>query len=707
MHMYIVFPLLLSVLTACGGGGGAELDKGGDNPSAESSSGSELLDSDRDGVLDPDDAFPYDSSEFVDTDGDSTGNNADKDDDGDGYPDILDQFPLDSEESLDSDGDSIGNNADEDDDGDTHADGSDAFPLDSREWLDSDGDGIGNNEDTDDDNDGYSDTLEISDGSDPLLVEDTPIDTDSDFIPNSIDIDDDNDGLIEIYTLVQLDWMRNSLNGESLINNSGTVFDEGCVNQQPCAGYELMSDIDFDDDGINGFSPTDSFYNGGEGWLPIGTTEDPFTATFYGNGFKLMSFVIDRPDEQYTGLFGVINGNAVDTAIENVVLQRLRVKGGKYTGGLVAYATNINSIEMIGASSLNVESASNITEGGVGGIIGYAENVSNISNNQITVVLKGHTNGVGGILGRGSNIGAISQNVASVYVYNPAKFTGGIAGRLTLVDTVSANVVGGSVYGTYVDSHVPPSSGTFVGGIVGWITITTNLVDNKFNGNLESIDRVGGIAGQASGVDNVSSNHAAIAMKVGKYGQNGMGSLAGGILGNVGSVKSIVTNSAVGSINNPGTMTGGLLGSADSVDLIQNNRTSVTITPDDYSNVGHREVSRFCGGLVGYFEPYGTNIAIKNNLILGPVECNSFKGAVVGSLNGTTFTSNYFQDRGVNATGDVRAPKPTGTAGYYHSTLRCPVTSSDKTCAAGTLYDGWDELVWDFGTSSDLPTLID
>ncbi|NNE35930.1 MAG: hypothetical protein HKN13_11875, partial [Rhodothermales bacterium] len=51
-------------------------------------------DSDGDGVPDSEDAFPNDPTEWVDTDGDGTGNNADLDDDGDGVPDTEDAYPL-------------------------------------------------------------------------------------------------------------------------------------------------------------------------------------------------------------------------------------------------------------------------------------------------------------------------------------------------------------------------------------------------------------------------------------------------------------------------------------------------------------------------------------------------------------------------------------------------------------------------------------
>lgn len=52
------------------------------------------VDSDGDGVPDVSDAFPLDPAEWLDTDSDGIGNNADLDDDGDGVPDYIDADPL-------------------------------------------------------------------------------------------------------------------------------------------------------------------------------------------------------------------------------------------------------------------------------------------------------------------------------------------------------------------------------------------------------------------------------------------------------------------------------------------------------------------------------------------------------------------------------------------------------------------------------------
>ena len=84
----------------------------------------------------------------------STSLTEDLDDDGDGVLDIYDAFPLDSSEWTDTDGDGIGDNADSDDDGDSWSDSDEYIcgtdPLDSSDVpADSDGDGICDSEDDD------------------------------------------------------------------------------------------------------------------------------------------------------------------------------------------------------------------------------------------------------------------------------------------------------------------------------------------------------------------------------------------------------------------------------------------------------------------------------------------------------------------------------------------------------------------------------
>ena len=104
-------------------------------------------DEDADGVVNIEDIFPTNPSEWADFDDDYIGDNADTDDDNDGVSDAEDAFPLDANESADTDGDGKGNNADKDDDNDGILDNGDAFPLDATETVDSDDDGVGDNSD--------------------------------------------------------------------------------------------------------------------------------------------------------------------------------------------------------------------------------------------------------------------------------------------------------------------------------------------------------------------------------------------------------------------------------------------------------------------------------------------------------------------------------------------------------------------------------
>ncbi len=160
------------------------------------------------------DAFPLDGTEWIDTDGDGVGNNADIDDDGQisgsaeapGNNDWTDAEeiacgtdPLDhTSVPADNDGDYICDAVDADDDGDGVPDELDAFPMDETEAADADGDGVGDATDDDDDDDGWTDVAEASCLTDPMDTMDVPADNDGDGECDLTDGDDDNDGVIDL-----------------------------------------------------------------------------------------------------------------------------------------------------------------------------------------------------------------------------------------------------------------------------------------------------------------------------------------------------------------------------------------------------------------------------------------------------------------------------------------------------------------------------
>jgi hypothetical protein len=125
--LYLSTLLCAVLLTACGSSGGE-------------------ADTDGDGVVDSQDAFPQDATETLDTDGDTIGDNTDNCQ----VDANTDQTNTDTNFEN---GDALGDACDTDDDADGVLDIDDAFDLDPAEWDDVDTDNIGDNKDLDVGND--------------------------------------------------------------------------------------------------------------------------------------------------------------------------------------------------------------------------------------------------------------------------------------------------------------------------------------------------------------------------------------------------------------------------------------------------------------------------------------------------------------------------------------------------------------------------
>jgi len=226
-------------------------------------------DDDNDGVDDAEDAFPFDTTESLDSDGDGTGNNADTDDDNDGFSDseeiANDSDPLnadstpevddgvdndkdgDIDEAFDIDGDGftpIGGMDCDDNNANTFPDAPEVFDgIDNdcdgatdEGFTDTDGDGQHDGVDTDDDNDGISD----SDDAFPLNDEES-VDTDGDDIGNNADTDDDGDEVSDSDEIAA---------GSDPLNSASTPeIDDGIDND-----LDNETDEGFDIDG-DGFTP--------------------------------------------------------------------------------------------------------------------------------------------------------------------------------------------------------------------------------------------------------------------------------------------------------------------------------------------------------------------------------------------------------------------------------------------------------------------
>ena len=267
------------------------------------------------------------------------------------------------------------------------------------------------------------------------------------------DYDADDDGLIEISGHAQLNAMRWDLDGNGSSLNAGyaTAFptaatgmgcpDGGDSNQTPddCKGYELTANIDLDTDGDGSADSQDAYWNGGQGWDPIGQqrkkSATPFTATFRGNGYSVSNmYQHHRHDiESSEALFGIIR---------NARVESVAILGVDFGDG----SQNTSPTGAIGALAGVAEGST------VAGV--YAEGAMSIWNT-------GANETAGGLVGycAGSTIHTSYSNVSIMQALNLGGLVGGVGTySRTKFDSLGYGY-GCRAYNSYVNGALGPQTG--------------------------------------------------------------------------------------------------------------------------------------------------------------------------------------------------------------------------------------------------------
>ncbi|MYD97727.1 MAG: hypothetical protein F4X98_10120 [Gammaproteobacteria bacterium] len=293
------------------------------------------------------------------------------------------------------------------------------------------------------------------------------------------DYDVDDDGLIEVGGFSQLDAIRLDLDGDGIVDPTGFLVLEtlpehvaahelaypdaaarmGCDSLNGCLGYELMEDLDFDTNGSGDADEGDSHWNDGRGWEPIGDRQRQFQTTFDGNGHVVANLFIDRPDEQFNGLFGLVGEYQLHQGIvRDVGLADVNVSGSGPIGSLVAQ--NWSLVENCFATG-SVRETSRATRGrAAGGLVGWNGfvNVGGVIRRCYAAVAVSAdvSNAAGGLVGFNDRGGHILSSFATGSVESD-EWSGGLAGS-------NAGEIGDS-YATGRSSTAV--SGGLAGGLVG------------------------------------------------------------------------------------------------------------------------------------------------------------------------------------------------------------------------------------------------
>jgi len=211
--------------------------------------------------------------------------------------------------------------------------------------------------------------------------------------------------------------------------------------------YELMVDIDASET-IN--------WDGGKGFKPL-----RLFGKFNGNGHVIRNLYINRSDEGYIGLIGILG---VGGEVKNLGLEDCWVVGNENVGGLVGY----NGGSILSSYSTGAVSGSE----SVGGLVGYSY-YGNITSSYSTGAVSGYWD-VGGLVGY--NWGSITSSY-STGVVSGSWEVGGLVGQS----------YDGSITSSYSTGAVSGSES--VGGLVGYNfvgSITSSYWDIETSGQSSS-----------------------------------------------------------------------------------------------------------------------------------------------------------------------------------------------------------------------------
>ncbi|MFZ7101504.1 MAG: GLUG motif-containing protein [Peptococcaceae bacterium] len=232
--------------------------------------------------------------------------------------------------------------------------------------------------------------------------------------------------------------------------------------------YKLENNIDL--------SAYNELYDGGKGWIPIGTEPiKGFKGKFDGNGKTITGLTINRPITDNIGLFGYLSSNS---KVHNLSISDASIQGKLSVGGIAGYAegATVENCAVIGSIS-GAES--------VGGIVGCVSG-GKVYRCYSTGSVTGTGNYVGGI------VGYLENAVANLwFCYSDSSISGGNA-----VGGLAGYVYQGKVQNCYSTGNV--TGARYVGGVAG--DVTSDTLQNCYStGSVTGTEVVGGIVGVFSG----------------------------------------------------------------------------------------------------------------------------------------------------------------------------------------------------------------
>ena len=590
------------------------------------------------------------------------------------------------------------------------------------------------------------------------------------------DYDTDSDGLIEITTLAQLDAIRLDLDGDGRptavhaylaafpvgdVGSDAEMGDAGrmgCSHSDPvvrtCLGYELMSDLNFDTDGDGSANAADDYWNGGQGWTPLGGhsgTPRPFVATFDGNGNTISNLYINldtdgAADATFVGLFADIGipGNptaspavpAVPGVVRNVTLAEPSVNNVR-SGGAATGSTWVRTGALAGRSNAgSAVRGSSVTGGSVTGrqgvvagnafnlvgcLLGYNAGTVRDSSASCAATATGANAPPTGIDRAGGLVGQNANEAGGPGLIRDSSATGDVSGDSVAGGLVGQNGINGQVTGSSATGAVSVSDAEGkAGGLVGILNGGADVRDSSATGASAVAGSgpnsfVGGLVGQIDStgttVTDSYATRAVSASGAGSFAGGGLGNLAGGLAGVISGGAIVSASYATGNVSTTAANSklGGLAGRVDTTaTLVRATYATGTVTT---SGGGANTLGGLVGELAG--APDGANPhLIHSSYATGRVSAtgggtNALGGLVGAAVDGAVTSQVAFSYYDNTADGTGLTASPGGGTAQTTAALQGPVGYTGIYLNWNLNLDGQagNDDPWHFGGSSQYPVL--
>lgn len=445
------------------------------------------------------------------------------------------------------------------------------------------------------------------------------------------------------------------------------------IRNYPTACFEIIADIKFTE---SDFSKNGAFYNGGQGWEPIGSSANPFLGIIFGKNHSISGVKISMSvsGSKYIGLFGYIkNGLIKDLNVYdiNITAKSSSSSSEFYIGGISGYSVSTVFVNLGSSGRIQGTAVSSSSKIYSGGIAGYIDSVSRITscintcNVTATCTSASSETRVGGICGQ--ILGTVEKcsnkgEIVSKTSYGTA-YGGGIGGYL-IGDILECNNFGKINGETNASSTTSETMSTYAGGVVGYLYENGNIVNSSNQGEVISKSTSsssgtyaygGGIVGYSMKASITSCYNTAVVKSISSASKNTY-SRSGGITGyQIGGKVSKCYNTgdisaSASSVNTVYAQSGGISG------LVNNGKINDCYNTGDvsvYISTTTMLSNARSGGIAGYLtgkisECYNTgNISAESSAY----NTTAFGGICGECADDATVVNCYYLDNMLNGIG--------------------------------------------------------